>query len=411
MPETEPLLNAIQEDSLLKQTLENPFYLNTAQLLFASRKNWSDFDFVAADVEGRRRELVQKFVEYALEHKNLDYQNSRDYPAKKAKKWLVFLAEKMEELSKEKKGKIIDLEISSIQPNWLVDNRLYGLFYYFFISFCLFFTVLICGMFATAFSDFSAFARIFQPDSILYFFQALFEILLRVLLGSIFLSIVFFLCASVFDLIWGLALLLFNVVVSHFGLSKQKKSVEKRIDVRLINKKFNYPKIERKYKKRWSWKKYISNWSVIIRPRIILFIKFFIVLFVCTLYTDISSSKIKVIFPDLFWTILLELLGFFIIAVLLGFAISINDAYKKEVDLGLKSPYGSMSDNMIFQHPSIRLALSFESSLPLRLVHFLNEMSRRHLLEFDGNLDTETGGGSWRWRHRIIQEYFLTMNE
>lgn len=34
-------------------------------------------------------------------------------------------------------------------------------------------------------------------------------------------------------------------------------------------------------------------------------------------------------------------------------------------------------------------------------------MSRRHLLEFDGDVDTETGVGTWRWRHRILQEYFV----
>jgi hypothetical protein len=34
-------------------------------------------------------------------------------------------------------------------------------------------------------------------------------------------------------------------------------------------------------------------------------------------------------------------------------------------------------------------------------------MSLRHLLEFDGDPETGKGGGSWRWRHRIIQEYFL----
>ncbi|MFN0213390.1 MAG: NACHT domain-containing protein, partial [Saprospiraceae bacterium] len=39
-PEAKPLLNAIQNDPLLKQAIENPFYLNTAQLLFASGKNW-----------------------------------------------------------------------------------------------------------------------------------------------------------------------------------------------------------------------------------------------------------------------------------------------------------------------------------------------------------------------------------
>jgi hypothetical protein len=36
--------------------------------------------------------------------------------------------------------------------------------------------------------------------------------------------------------------------------------------------------------------------------------------------------------------------------------------------------------------------------LPLRLVHFLNEMTDRHLFETDG--------ATWRFRHRILQAYF-----
>lgn len=62
---------------------------------------------------------------------------------------------------------------------------------------------------------------------------------------------------------------------------------------------------------------------------------------------------------------------------------------------------------VIILHFYLRTALYLESSLPLRLVTFLNEMSLRHLLEFDGDPSTGKGGGAWRWRHRIIQEYFL----
>jgi hypothetical protein len=34
-------------------------------------------------------------------------------------------------------------------------------------------------------------------------------------------------------------------------------------------------------------------------------------------------------------------------------------------------------------------------------------MSRRHLLEFDGDPETGKGGGSWRWRHRNERLLFL----
>ncbi len=52
----------------------------------------------------------------------------------------------------------------------------------------------------------------------------------------------------------------------------------------------------------------------------------------------------------------------------------------------------------ILQHWLLRWQLYRAGVLPLRLVHFLNEMTARHLLETDG--------ATWRFRHRILQEYF-----
>ncbi|MCC6724666.1 MAG: NACHT domain-containing protein [Saprospiraceae bacterium] len=52
----------------------------------------------------------------------------------------------------------------------------------------------------------------------------------------------------------------------------------------------------------------------------------------------------------------------------------------------------------LFEHIHLRIKLYRAGVLPLRLVHFLNEMTARHLLETDG--------ATWRFRHRILQEYF-----
>jgi hypothetical protein len=40
------------------------------------------------------------------------------------------------------------------------------------------------------------------------------------------------------------------------------------------------------------------------------------------------------------------------------------------------------------------------------LVAFLNEFSLRHILEFEGDPHTGKDGGAWRFRHRILQEWF-----
>jgi hypothetical protein len=52
----------------------------------------------------------------------------------------------------------------------------------------------------------------------------------------------------------------------------------------------------------------------------------------------------------------------------------------------------------ILQHWLLRWQLYRAGVLPLRLVDFLNEMTARHLLE--------TGGATWRFRHRILEEHF-----
>lgn len=94
-PGAQPLLTACKKDPVLLKALDNPFHLNTALLLFAPGRKWSDFGFTAADVAGRQRELVERFVEDALGRKV-----KREYGAEKAGKWLGFLAWKMEESDK-----------------------------------------------------------------------------------------------------------------------------------------------------------------------------------------------------------------------------------------------------------------------------------------------------------------------
>ncbi len=106
-PESRRLLNALKRDPLLRQAVENPFYLNTAQLLFASGKNWSEFGFVAENVAGRQRELVERFVDGALARKA-----EKDYLADKAQHWLSFLASRMSQRN------MVVFELRDLQPGW-----------------------------------------------------------------------------------------------------------------------------------------------------------------------------------------------------------------------------------------------------------------------------------------------------
>lgn len=70
----------------------------------------------------------------------------------------------------------------------------------------------------------------------------------------------------------------------------------------------------------------------------------------------------------------------------------------------ISKPYERLRNSLflnqyaIFDHCLLRWQLYRAGVLPLRLVDFLNEMTERHLLETDG--------ATWRFRHRILQEYF-----
>lgn len=132
-----------------------------------------------------------------------------------------------------------------------------------------------------------------------------------------------------------------------------------------------------------------------------------IILFVCFLFfvlnKNIDFSWTDIGLTDFIWIItggaILAMVG-----TVIGF---FEEGFLDEKLLKLATPYEGIRKGYFFsffQHFKLRALMS----LPYHLVSFLNEMSRRHLLEFDGDLETETGGGTWRWRHRIIQEWFLT---
>jgi hypothetical protein len=73
----------------------------------------------------------------------------------------------------------------------------------------------------------------------------------------------------------------------------------------------------------------------------------------------------------------------------------------------IKSPYQRFNASMkvlyfsILQHWHLRYLLYKKGALPLDLVHFLNEMKDRNILESDG--------ATWRFRHRMIQDYFAEL--
>ena len=81
---------------------------------------------------------------------------------------------------------------------------------------------------------------------------------------------------------------------------------------------------------------------------------------------------------------------------------TLNEIYSNYFQI--KKPYQRFFASMkilhfsILRHFHLRYLLYKRDLLPMKLVHFLNDMTDRHILESDG--------ATWRFRHRIIQDYF-----
>ncbi len=322
-PEAKPLLNALQADPLLKEAVANPFYLNTAQLIFAKGGKYSDFGFSAQDVAGRQRELVERFVQAALGRKV-----KRDYSEEMVQKSLGFLAENME------KSKKVTFELLDIQPKWWINQPWQLLLWKLLKGFNL---GIIVGM----------------PSSLIGLLIDK-TVAKRLLFDGIFLG-----------LIVGLFLTPTAIIPSE-----------------VIN---------------YSWVTFKKSWKQNIKYSLLASLTLF------------SGWEIAAIFVG---SLVGDSIDRLFISVLSGLLIGLlMSGISKKPILILEHPLTRFTSYWVhlnlLHHFSLRLILTLQSSLPLRLVTFLNEMSLRHLLEFDGDPNTGKGGGSWRWRHRIIQEYFL----
>ena len=92
---------------------------------------------------------------------------------------------------------------------------------------------------------------------------------------------------------------------------------------------------------------------------------------------------------------------------LIGSLFESIDNYLKENNKGIiqiNEPYQRFKASMkvlhfsILQHFHLRYLLSKKGLLPYKLVDFLNDMTQRQFLESDG--------ATWRFRHRLLQDYF-----
>ena len=66
------------------------------------------------------------------------------------------------------------------------------------------------------------------------------------------------------------------------------------------------------------------------------------------------------------------------------------------------------------QHFSLRLILYLEGTMPLRVVTFMDRMTDQLIFEDTRRSDKKGNkrrGATWRFRHKILQDYFARMGE
>ncbi len=333
-PESKRLLNALKGDPLLRQAVESPFYLNTAQLLFASGKNWSEFGFVAVDVAGRQGELLERFVEGALVRTD-------EYPASKARHWLSFLASRMTSRN------MVVFELRDLQYGWWRWNK--------------------GQMF---------FAKIIDSMVLLLWRQMIIYLCFPLPVGVI-IGVRRGLVIGIFAWLVSLLFLLLVIgVISTLIILRQEGGA---IHI--------YTKDVRKI----SWKDSIffidRNLAIaIIIATIILGLTFGLIIgsYFGVVSGVVSGGCTGLLYITLIW---------------------LNDLHNNNMDIiQISHPYQRFRASnrawyfSILQHRHLCYLLRNQDLLPPNLLTFLNEMSHRHLLETDG--------ATWRFRHRILQDYF-----
>jgi hypothetical protein len=420
-PEARFLLNAVKTQPLLAKVIEAPFYFNTTQLLLASMKSLDDLDIRAENEVDMKEALVEKFIQ-----EKLNTPIRWAFPAENSGKWLGFLAKNMEE-----KG-LTNFELADLNLDWLGRKK----WRYFLLGAIWIYLGILTynSPLIDAGSGFISGAYNIQGSEMKNFIS--FDEPYRLVGLSI--SFVFwvFFSAKRFNTSGGIDWKFKNVT------SKiRSNSLKWLIGAGLL---FVTGKFTRQYVN-----VSLSETEGILFVLIAMFLlvgrnPLFWILFILIMisvgkaihlmgyalqgipffFTYIMLAGLtRIIRAGIEWkkadktdnpysrilnTTKVQVL--FFLVIMGSFALIF---YILLMEISQKSPDTSTSDIddlismllyfstwlLIVKHFMLRFILAITSSLPYRLATFLKEMDARHIFESDG--------GSWRFRHKILQDYFV----
>jgi sugar-specific transcriptional regulator TrmB/MFS family permease len=408
-PEAPPLLKAIESDQILSEVVKTPIYFNLLQLLFGQGKRLSDLTFQTNDISDWQKKLTEYFLVIQLASTEEKWINNNiDY-------WISFLASRMN------KRNIVVFELRDLQYDWWVWSRRQSIFGFICES-------LIDGLpFGLFFSAIGAIIGSIVSGAIGLIWGMMIGVLFGVFFGGFFLAILgTFLVGSFIAFIAAILEALLVPYSANFENPFLDQVLSLIIilgiivgclvgglyGIHLSNLGRQFPYIETKGKRNGTWENFISNIrKSFIAPlkRYYLFLITiaisisFIQILIETYYSSNSSLNIitLTITTIISWIILIP--GVPLIAGILGGIYDIIFIEYASI-IQINTPYQRFNASMrslhfsILQHWLLRYQLSRKGLLPLRLVDFLNEMTKAHIMESDG--------ATWRFRHRIIQDYF-----
>jgi energy-coupling factor transporter ATP-binding protein EcfA2 len=399
------LLNAINKNASLREAVLNPFYLDTASFLF---NKGIELAFKATDTEGIKAEIVRMFVENQV-------------PNVRTKKYLHFLANKMN-----KKG-IVVFELLRIQPDWSNNNRKNQLYIVLsIILIMLLLTFSISGVVGALF---------FMAVS------GLFSYIIYSLLAAMIIILFFMIIGAKLFGKWGFVI--GGLIGGWISTTMQGYKIQTTdIQVwRWKNVSKNFRKCFRNallFALFWGLIFFgINNWKIDILIGCV--IGSFIYGFISAIINAgiIASNKISLSNPyqRFLGTLKFDFLkiGLGLLSFLLGFlTISImKDGWSiHQIIVSMRTiPLEKLCLLMILliglsllissrmiEHIIIRFVLWKEGHMPLRIVSFMDKMTDQHIIEDNRLIKKQKGssskkqrGVSWRFRHKILQDYFADM--
>jgi len=300
-------------------------------------------EFTSTDLESRKAEITQKFVDSVLQNTP-----NKAYPPESAAHWLSFWASRMNERN------MVVFELRDLQYDWWQGWSRWSLVISNFFYWLVFGLSVVLGVLL-------AFGLVV---SVLIF--GLVVVLVDDQPVDPHVRLVYLLVVGLVGLLTFVlvAPLVFGVVV---------------------------PKINTRDFVNWSILSYLSS----VKKRLV-------VVLVVGLVVGLVAGLVSMLVLGLVGLLVFGL----IFGLIFGLVFGLFDLIQKESSdfIQIKSPYQRFYASMkvfyfsILQHWHLRYLLYKKGVLPLHLVDFLNEMTACHLLETDG--------ATWRFRHRIIQDYF-----